>query len=341
MELMKELGLNLSSANQTYMLLLMSGAAPTTAAQLLAAVNTKDFCDMWSKSIGVAYVTGARGAYNGTGNEWTTFFNAVTTIGQMKGGQLRVALSGHTFGSTPSANCIVPETIELQDATGNKIECGWFSLFVAQMLCRLPNSGSVVASYSDAAWLSPHQVPEMNPTAHIVIGFGSEKTLTGMSIDQWASASTKVVAVDYWDGAAWVQCVAQRATSAAFVAFTATTTKVRLRLGPGNLPLNSEASCSFAFYSATPEAQRQHPAVTWGLLIPTGSRPLSQGAASVQALVTDGVITRKTRVPFYAFSIGGPGGSEEVLLSKATGLTSDDLPTVTGFYLRPQNMKEV
>jgi len=341
MELMKELGLNLSSANQTYMLLLMDGTPPTTHAELAAKVNLKDFCDMWNKSVGVTYVTGTRANYNGAGSEWTTFFNAVSTIGQMKGGPLRVALSGHTFAASGSAVRLVPDTIEIQDASGNRIECGWFSLFVAQMLCRLPNSGSVNGTYTDATWLSPHQVPELNPTAHIVVGFNSPQTLTGMSIDQWSMASTKNIAVDYWDGAAWVQCVAQRATTAGFVPFSATTTKLRLRLGTGALGAITESSCSFAFYAASPMIQRNHPDVKWGLLIPTGSRPTGNSIASLQTLVTDGVISAKSRIPLFAFTVGGPGGSEEVILSKVAGLTSDDTPTVTGFYVQPRNMVEV
>lgn len=342
MELMKELGLNNSSANQTYMLLLMEGAAPATAAELASKVNLKDFCDMWNKSVGVTYVTGARANYNGVGADWTTFFNAVSTIGQMKGGPLRVALTGHTFPANPNtANRIVPDTIEIQDASGNRFECGWISLFVAQMLCRLPNSGSVNAGFTDATWLSPHIAPELNPTANVIIGFNSPQAITGMSIDQWGSASTKNIAVDYWDGAAWVQCVAQRTTAAAFVAFTATTQKLRLRLGTGALAANGESSCSFAFYTAAPQPKRNHPPVKWGLLIPTGSRPIGSGIASLQTLVVDGVITPKTRVPLFAFTVGGPGGSEEVILSKASGLTSDDTPTVTGFYIQSRNMVEV
>lgn len=341
MELMKELGLNLSSVNQTYMMLLMDGAPPTTHAELAAKVNLKDFCDMWNKSLGVTYVTGSRANYNGSGSEWTTFFNAVPTIGQMKGGPLRVALSGHTFAASGSAVRLVPDTVEIQDASGTRVECGWLSLFVAQMLCRLPNSGSVNASYTDSTWLSPHQVPELNPIAHVVVGFNSPQTLTGMSIDQWASASTKNIAVDYWDGAAWVQCVAQRTTAAAFVPFSVTTTKLRLRLGTGALGVNVEASCSFAFYAAAPQPQRNHPTVKWGLLIPTGSRPTGSGVAALQTLVTDGVISAKSRIPLFAFTVGGPGGSEEVILSKAAGLTSDDTPTVTGFYVQPRNMVEV
>lgn len=341
MELMKELGLNLSSANQTYMMLLMDGTPPTTHAELAARVNLKDFCDMWSKSVGVTYAAGARSNYNGVGADWTTFFSAVPAIGQMKGGPLRVALSGHTFAASGSAVRLVPDTIEIQDASGNRVECGWLSLFIAQMLCRLPNSGSVNAGYTDATWLSPHYVSELSTVAHIVVGFSSPQAITGMSIDQWASASTKNIAVDYWDGAAWVQCVAQRTTAAAFVPFSVTTTKLRLRLGVGALGAVSEAACSFAFYSSSPQPQRSHPTVRWGLLIPTGSRPTGSGVASLHSLLLDGLISAKSRIPLYAFTIGGPGGSEEVILNKVAGLTSDDTPTVTGFYLQARNMVEV
>lgn len=328
MEFMKELSLNMSIQNQTFMLLYMSGPAPTNAAELNAAVDTHDFTDMWNKSIGCSYVVGVKSAYAGSGAEWTTFFNPVAGYGQLKGAPLRPY--GHRIPANLAASSpLVPDTIEFQKAAGEKIpSCGWLGLFAAQALCRCPHSGR-----SDCWWLSPLLVPEFNPVAHVVLGFSEAKTFTGISLD---TTSGTTFAVDYWDGSAWVQCVASKAATLGGTLFNAVSNKIRLRIGSRS----GESYESFVLYEAAPSQARAHQDITWALMIPMCSRPTSTSTAHIQVLVNAKEITRQTKIPFYSMSVGGPLGSEEILLTKNTALTSADYPVATGFYIKSGNFVE-
>lgn len=330
MEFMKELSLNLSIANQVFMLLYMSGPAPTNAAELNAAVDTHDFTDMWNKSVGCSYVNGIKSAYAGVGSEWTTFFSPRPKCGQLKGGTFRPdAIPVPSTSGFPAT----PDYIEYQNADGSKIPAtGWLGLSVAQFLCRCPYTAA-------PSYLSPHLVSELNPVAHIVVGFKSVRAFIGISVAHDTYSSTKSFALDYWNGSAWVQCIATRNTANVTLPFSATTDKFRLRYMQGALPIGAEASQSFVLWEAEAPEQVPVPDITWALLIPTCSRPGSD-APQIQNLVNSGEITRQTKIPFYSMSVGGPGGSEEILLTKNTALTSADYPAATGFYIKSGNFVE-
>ena len=329
MEFMKELSLNMSIANQTFMLLYMSGPAPTNAAELNAAVDTNDFTDMWNKSVGCSYVKGVKSAYAGVGAEWTTFFAPRAGCGQLKGATLRP--DGHRIqANLASSKPVVPDTIEYQTADGVKLpSCGWLGLFAAQLLCR-----GAPASSNDSYFLSTGHVSGLAPDAHIVLGFNEAKTFSGISCE----SANLSYAVDFWDGSSWVQCVTMRVGVVnTNTLFSATSSKIRLRIRPGT---SSDLYGSFVLHEVEAPAVRPHPDIQWSLLIPICARPNSLNSADVYARVVAKEITSQTKIPFYVLTTGGPGGSEEILLTKNTALTSADYPVATGFYIKSGNFVE-
>lgn len=77
------------------------------------------------------------------------------------------------------------------------------------------------------------------------------------------------------------------------------------------------------------------------LVVPICSRPSAPGAASPYlALITEGSIKRGGSVPLYALTAAGPGGNAELILTKASGLQSNDTPQITGVYIQPGNLIE-
>lgn len=335
MELLKETSLNQGISSQIYMLLYMGGTPPTNIAQLNAAVRANDFCDMWNKSLGCAYATPTKAGPGGVGVEYTTMFSPRAGCGQMKGGVHR--MDAATFVGTGSP--VVPDTIGFETAAGVPItDSGWFGLFVANMLCRA-GLANVVAGVA----LSPRQLTEFLPTGHIVVGFNAAKTLTGIQCNHVAASSLQKFAVDYWNGSAWVECVANRDAAQGWVAFApqVTTTKVRIRLQAGALPATSEVTDSFVLAEVSAPVATAVANITWALVIPVGSRPNGGVPSLFIPMITEGVIKRATNVPFYAMTAAGPGGSADIILTKATGLQSTDTPQPTGFYLQPGNMVEV
>lgn len=334
MELMKETSVSTNLNNQVYMLLYMGGTPPTNIAELNAAVRSNDFCDMWNKSLGCTYTTATKAAPGSTSPEYTFMLNPKAGAGQLKGGVNR--MDGVAFSGTGYP--ITPDTIGLETAAGAPIaDSGWFGLFAANMFCRAGDPRGVGPQY-----LSPRNLTEFSPIGHMVLGFKSAKTLTGIQFNHYSVSSLQNFAVDYWNGTSWVECLALRNGAQGWYPFApqVTTTKVRVRLQTGALPALSEAADSFVLAELNAPVAEAVADIKWALVIPISSRP-SVSSSSIQQGVTDGNIKRGTNVPFYAMTAAGPGGSADIILTKAVGLMSNDTPQPTGFYIQPGNLIEV
>lgn len=332
MELMKETSLGLGLNNQVFMILLMGGSAPSNAAELIAAVRPSDFTDMWNKSLGVCYADVAKASFGGSPPEATTYFTARANIGQMKGATLRLD-SGTPTPPAGMGTPALPDTLELETLAGVKIQdSGWLGLFLAQISCRSASWNS-----KGTAAMSPNLIAEYaSGPACIVYGFKSQRTFSGIQTHGTGVAPT--MAVDYWDGAKWVECLSSRPTSGGWIAFASavTTDKLRLRL----VCSGYEITYGYYFVEQTPPAVAQISNVTWGLVIPIGSRPASVANGSPFPSLVGTAVKRGGSVPFYAMSIAGPGGSAEIIMTKVSGLQSSDSPQITGFYFQSGNLVE-
>lgn len=332
MELMKETSLNFSISNQVFMMLLMGGSTPTNAAELAAAVRVNDFTDMWNKSLGVCYAEAANASFTGSPSDATALFSPRSATGQLKGASLRLD-AGTPAPTAGTGTPAVPDTIELETSTGTKIQdSGWLGLFLAQIACR-----STAYNVKGNSALSPNKISEYaSGPAYIVFGFKSARTFTG--IQTHGSGHAPTMAVDYWDGAKWVECVSSRATPGSQIQFASavTTDKMRLRL----THVGDEIMYGYYFVEQTVPTPAPVPNITWALLIPIGARPAGGSGTPFTAIIGS-AIKRGGSVPFYALSVAGPGGNAEVILTKASGLQSSDAPQVTGFYIQPGNLIEV
>lgn len=333
MELLKETSLNYVIPNQVFMVLLMGGTAPTNAAELAAAVRVNDFTDMWNKSLGVCYADAAKASFNGSPSDATTFLSPRANIGQLKGATLRTD-AGTPLPSAGTGTPSVPDTIELETSAGAKIQdSGWLGLFLAQILCR-----SAAYNVKGNCALSPNKISEYaSSPAHIVLGYKSPRTFSGIMSSGSGTAPT--IAVDYWDGAKWVECLSSRASATAAqmpFASAVTTDKIRIRL------LNTLDEINYSYYMVEQTAPAAQPVaqITWALIIPIGSRPELSYAPSPYLLQLGTAIKRGGTVPFYALTAAGPGGNAELILTKAAGLQSSDAPQITGLYLQAGNLVE-
>ena len=332
MELLKETSLNYAIQNQVFMVLLMGGAAPANAAELAGAVRTNDFTDMWNKSLGVCYADASRASFNGSPSDATTFMSPRPNIGQLKGAPLRL----DTGTPAPTAGTgvpAVPDTIELETSTGTKLQdTGWLGLFLGQVFCR-------AAAYNTKgnASLAPNKIAEYAASpAHIVLGYKTARTFIG--IMSFGSGTAPTIGVDYWDGSKWVECLSSRASPVTQTAFASpvTSDKIRFRLS------TSLDEISFCYYLIEQAAQAAQPVaqITWALVIPLGSRPELFYAASPFLAQLGNSIKRGGNVPFYALTASGPGGTTELILTKASGLQSSDAPQITGLYIQAGNLIE-
>lgn len=334
MELMKETSISYNLNNQIYMLLFMGTTPPSTVAELNAMVRNNDFCDMWNKSLGCAYTTATKAAPGSISVEYTFMLSPKSGAGQLKGGVNRMDVV--TFAGTGYP--ITPDTIGLETAAGVPItDSGWFGMFAANMFCRVTNPQGIGPQS-----LSPRHLTEFLPTGHMILGFKAAKTLTGIQFNHYSASSLQKFAVDYWNGSAWVECLALRDGAQGWYPFApqVTTTKVRVRLQSGALPALSEFNDSFVLAELNAPVAEAVADIKWALVIPISSRPTSSGSPILQA-VTDGIIKRGTNVPFYAMTTAGPGGNADIILTKASGLLSSDTPQPTGFYIQPGNLIEV
>lgn len=336
MELMKETCLPQVVANQVYMILYMGGTPPSNVAELSAAVRVSDFTDMWNKSLGCAYATAAKSAPgSGVGADYTMMLNPKAGCGQLKGAVNR--LDGITFAGTGYA--VTPDTIGIETAAGVPItDSGWFGLFAANMLCRIPKGDGIAA-----ASLSPRHITELSPVGNLVVGFSSPKTITGIQCERAATGSLAAFAVDYWNGASWVECLTSRPAARGWYAISPqpVATKMRIRVSSGALPALSEVAESFVFGAVEAPASAAVPNITWALVIPVTSRPYAAGSVSPYvAAITEGVIRRGVPVPLYAMTVAGPGGNAEIIVTKASGIQTTDSPQITGVYIQPGNLVE-
>lgn len=332
MELLKETSLNFAIPNQVFMVLLMGGAAPTNAAELAAAVRTNDFTDMWNKSLGVCYADAAKASFNGSPSEATTMLSPRSTIGQLKGASLRLD-SGSPAPSAGTGTPALPDTIELETSTGTKLQdTGWLGLFLAQVFCR-----AAAHNVKATAALSPNKISEYASShAHVVLGYKTARTFSGIMC--FGSDTAPNIGVDYWDGAKWVECLSARTSPVVQTAFASavTTDKIRIRL------LSTLDEINFSYYLIEQAAPAAQPVaqITWALVIPLSSRPALPYAASPFLPHLGTAIKRGGSVPFYALSVAGPGGSAEIILTKAAGLQSTDSPQITGLYIQAGNLIE-
>ena len=332
MELLKETSLNYAIQNQVFMVLLMGGAAPANAAELAGAVRTNDFTDMWNKSLGVCYADAGRASFNGSPSEATTYLAPRSNIGQLKGASLRLD-SGTPAPTAGTGTPSLPDTIELETSTGTKIQdSGWLGLFLAQVFCRATayNAKGNVA-------LSPSKISEYTTShAHIVLGYKTARTFSG--IMSFGTGSAPNIGVDYWDGSKWVECLSARPTTGGWMAFSAAVTSDRIRVRL----LDNGDEISYCYYMVEQSAPAAQPVtqVTWALIIPIGARPEVSYAASPFLAQLGKSIMRGGSVPFYALTASGPGGTTELILTKASGLQSSDAPQITGLYIQAGNLIE-
>jgi hypothetical protein len=332
MELLKETSLNYAIPNQVFMVLLMGGAAPTNAAELAAAVRTNDFTDMWNKSLGVCYADAAKASFNGSPSDATTFLSPRSNNGQLKGASLRLD-TGTPAPTAGTGTPALPDTIELETSTGIKLQdTGWLGLFLAQVVCR-----AAAYNVKGAVALSPNKISEYASShAHIVLGYKTARTFSAIMC--FGSGTAPNIAVDYWDGGKWVECLSARTSPVVQTAFASpvTSDKMRIRV------LNTLDEISFCWYMVEQAAPAVQPVaqITWALVIPISSRPELSYAPSPFLAQLGGSIKRGGNVPFYALSVAGPGGNAEMILTKAAGLQSSDAPQITGLYVQAGNLIE-
>ena len=227
----------------------------------------------------------------------------------------------------------MPDTVELETSTGTKLQdTGWLGLFLAQVFCRAA-AHNVKGNVS----LSPNKIAEYaSGPAYVVLGYKTARTFIG--IMPYGSGTAPTIGVDYWDGGKWVECLSSRASPVTQTAFASpvTSDKIRFRLS------TSLEEISFCYYLIEQAAQAAQSVeqITWALIIPLGSRPELSYASSPFLAQLGKSIMRGGSVPFYALTASGPGGTTELILTKASGLQSSDAPQITGLYLQAGNLIE-
>lgn len=323
----------------------MPGAIPTDKASLLASVNMADISDIHAKSVGYSILTGTA-AYEdvGHGKSSITYTSVNANRTCLKGGTTKV---GSAYIATPSkayndfrmANTMQTVPPALFYAPSN--------IFTGASTY-IENTVRVAESIDVATSLGAFSAP-------YILEYESAITLSSLhffnGIGVIGSQYSYRVKVEYWNDTAWATAFAGTTVTASSaltvipLTTPATSSKWRITLLPYEMRVNYPCLRIYgiALSHTSPPAPVSVPDITWGIIVPyneTSASSLPFYRLNVTAESASGVRRERTianclasanYVPAIIDTCGENSMTSKIAISKATGLTSDDKPSVLAY----------
>lgn len=324
-----------------FLAFLMPGPAPSTPAQVKDAFDVYDIQDLYAKCIGLSQIKPAIKSSLSTEPVAFELLAVSANAAAMKKGQFDYAIPA-------AANSLVPGNMRKASLPDKMFLCSGTSPF-ARLSEKTGMAGA--GMMRDSQWMF-----DINGTACNIYGGNShpESQANYATEYEWdtprnfggviragtngvLAANGYTVAVDAWNGSGWDQVVAPVAKAGAvstanYIAFAAPVMTTRLRIrttftGTWAIPAAylPHAILPLELIADAP-AQVAVPDIGWAVLIPMlGNAQIYNNIAANHATMSD--VTGP--LPFYVAKVGeaaGPG--IDLVLTKATGLTSDSLPTM-------------
>lgn len=316
----------------------MTGVAPTTEAELRAAVDIYDALDMYNKCVCIDTLTSG-GAIAPTpphpiNNSYMNqrYLHDALFVPMMKKGQIGCEQSRLSLTATDR----VPDRLWVENADGTR---------------RNPKGHQTAALFHDFCMLVetynhpnifrvPPRTSVDGNTLYLVQEYDTPFNLTSVRIGSyaWQGLSAVTMALDAWVNGAWQQVMAPQApgTSGRVVAVTPVlASRFRMRKVYNVALLNYEGN-SLTLQSTDARPEVALPPITWCIVIPMGTGP-NDILATSQSVATGPTIP----VACEVFTAGGPSDTgKEVAFTKASGLLSTDMPTFVGVTLSRRGMGE-
>lgn len=320
-----------------YLVMFMTGAAPTDAASLKAAIDIYDIEDIYNKCVGFATLripsTASGSADLSQAPERTALKGspinyfikyALTAVPNLQLGAAPDKIALHN-GVDPYAKL---------DKLGMAGICRMHLMPWAGLDAMATDIPRCLGLTSDAVAVNAQcMVWEWNAAREFggILRSGADTVLYNAS---------HTLAVDAWVNGAWEQVLAPqtRPTSSAQIHHLFTknvvTTKLRLRWSTTSGYTNGCHGCIPLEVKASTPAPVAVPNIEWAVLLPLDAYP--------NVIVAKIMERKDVPVPLLAAKVGGPGDGVgfDMIISKKTGLLSTDLPTVTGVKLNVVNAKE-
>lgn len=335
-----------------FLAFLMPGPAPTTPEQVKLAFDPYDIQDLYAKCIGLSQIK--PGTKSGTEPVSFDLMAVSATAAAMKKGQFDYAIPA-------AANSLVPANMRKASLPDRMFFCKGTAPFD-----RLTEKTGMAGAgmMRDAQWMfdvagtacniyGGNAHPESQANYATEYEWDTPRNFGGVvraGTNGVLAANGYTVAVDAWDGNAWVQVVAPVAKAGAlstanYIAFAAPVLTSRLRIrstftGTWVMPAGFLPHALLPLeLTADAPAQVAMPDIGWAVLIPMiGNAQIYNTLLSTAATISD--VTGP--LPFYVAKVGEVAGPDiDLVLTKTTGLNSDSLPTMAASakYLS-SNIKE-
>ena len=346
------------AAKNTYALFYMSGAVPETPAQVKAAVDLSDMSDLLSKCVGMGLVTNTIALdTSGAGRYSITYTLLEAGVACLKGGSLPA-----------SGGYYIPMPSRAYYSNGRKSDL-WSmppNLWAMSYAClKGEYSRQVRFKYRDTA--PQYSLKAPGSEIQFNVEYDKDTTISALRVSNgppvYYNDYIYHAKVEYWDGSSWVLAnTGSEAIPVGYkqITFSAVTAKkFRVTFYPYTETSGTYCLVSggFALAHTAPTSATPVNDITWGVLVPypdsdTNSSAVYDGAhilansqynldvSSNLLVVRSAPHYGKTAYNFPAIidSCSQDSVTSKMVISKSTGLTSDDTPTLAAYKYYPGDL---